>query len=67
MSARKVHPDLITRENPHIHGSQPSPKSPKLASYHAEAKAVKMRYHIDDVFAMGDYSILAHNPVSLTL
>jgi hypothetical protein len=67
ISARKVHPDPITSENPHVNDTQPFPKSPNLASHHTKAKVVKMRYHTDDFFAMGDESVLAHNPVSLAL
>ncbi|KAF8501533.1 hypothetical protein F5888DRAFT_1874203 [Russula emetica] len=61
-NARKVRPGLITRESFHVHGSQPSPKSPDSTSLHVEARAVRMGHLTDDVFALGDYSILAHNP-----
>ena len=62
VSAQKVRPGLITRESFHIYGSQPSPKRPDSASHHVEARAVRMDLHADDVFTMGDYSILALNP-----
>ena len=65
VSARKVRPGLITRESFHIHGRQPSPKSPDLGSQaaHFQAGAARMGRHTDDVLAMGDYSIIALNPV----
>lgn len=63
VSARKVRPGLITRESFHIHGRQPSPKSPDSGSHHFQARAARMGRHTDDVLAMGDYSIIALNPV----
>jgi hypothetical protein len=61
-TARKVRPGLNTRESFYIYGSQPSPKSPNSASHRVEARAVRMGHHTYDVFGMGDYSIIAHNP-----
>ena len=60
--ARKVRPGLITRESFHIYSSQRSPKSSNSASHHVEARAVRMGHYTDDVFGIGDYNILAHNP-----
>jgi hypothetical protein len=62
ISARKVRSGFLTREKFHIQSSQPSSKSPDSA---IGARVVRTGYHTDDVFAMGDYSILAHNPAVL--
>jgi hypothetical protein len=65
VSARKVRPGLITRESFHIHGSSPLEKSPDSAAHHVKARAVRMTHQTDNVFAMGDYSVLALDPAVL--
>ena len=69
ISAQSVHPGLTTRGNTHFNGTQPSPKSPNLASHLAKATVIRMRHHTGDEFAIGDEpeNFLAHNPVSLAL
>lgn len=62
VSARQARPGLITRGSFHVDGSQPSPKSPDSALHHIEAEAARMSHSKDDVFTMGDYSILTLNP-----
>lgn len=62
VSARKVHPGLIKRGSFHVYDDQPSPRSPNPTFDHAEAGAVRMGHHTDDVLAIEDYSILVHDP-----
>ena len=62
VSARQARPGLITRGSFHVRDSQSSPKSPDSTLHHIEARAARMSPPKDDVFTLGDYSILTLNP-----
>jgi hypothetical protein len=67
-STLKIKLSPTTHENPtRASHARRSPQSPKSASHRAAAKMIFTGPLVDDVSALGDENLLAHNPESFAL